>query len=46
MILHGNLFDHEGADLDAEGAVEMAGDDCRVVSFGQQKDLLAEWLIK
>lgn len=50
--LHDELFDHEGVDLDAEDAVEMAGDDCGVVSLGQQKDLfgtsaknlLAGWL--
>ena len=38
--LHDELFDHEGVDLDVEGAVEMAGDDCGVVSLGQQKDLI------
>ena len=37
--LHDELFDHEGVDLNAEDAVEMARDDCGVVSLGQQKDL-------
>ena len=50
--LHDELFDQEGIDLNAEDAVEMAGDDCGVLCLGQQKDLfgpstkqlLAEWL--
>lgn len=50
--LHDELFDNEGIDLDAEDAVEMAGEDCSVVSLGEQKDLfgtsgkdlLADWL--
>ena len=46
------LFDQEAVNLDAEEAVEMAGEDCNVVSLGQQLDLcgtygeelLAGWL--
>lgn len=50
--LHDELFDQEAVNLDAEEAVEMAGEDCGVVSLGQQldlfgtsgKELLARWL--
>ena len=50
--LHDELFDQEAVNLDAEEAVEMAGEDCGVVSLGQQldlfatsgKELLAAWL--
>ena len=50
--LHDELFDQEAVNLDAEEAVEMAGEDCNVVSLGRQldlfgtsgKELLAGWL--
>lgn len=37
--LHDEMFDHEGINLNADEAVEMAGDDCGVLCLGQQKDL-------
>lgn len=36
--LHDECFDQEAVNLDAEEAVEMAGEDCGV-SLGQQLDL-------
>ena len=50
--LHDEIFDQEAVNLDAEEAVEMAGEDCSVVSLGRQldlfgpsgKELLAGWL--
>ena len=50
--LHDELFDQEAVNLDAEEAVEIAGEDCSAVSLGRQldlfgtsgKELLAGWL--
>ena len=52
QVRHDERFDQEAVNLDAEEAVEMAGEDCGVVSLGQQldlfgtsgKELLARWL--
>lgn len=33
------MFDHDGVNVNVDGAVEMAGDDCGVLCLGQQKDL-------
>ena len=37
--LHDEIFDHEGVNLNVDEAVEMAGDDCGVLSLGRQTDL-------
>ena len=49
--LHDELFDHEGVNVNADEAVEIAGEECGVARLGQQKDffgtpkqLLGDWL--
>lgn len=37
--MHDEVLDNEGVDLHVDEAVEMTGEDCNVISLGQQKDL-------